>query len=123
MWQEILAYVIIVATLVWAVWRIFFRKEKACDCSSGCDGCPYCASSCTAPKSLCLANEKISERHSPAQSFSPQDVSDKAESSLPAASVEKVREGEHQHKYKSEPERSFLSATEGFSSNTLKDES
>ena len=31
----------------------------------------------------------------------------------PAASEEKVREGEHQHKLKSEPERSFLAAAEG----------
>ena len=119
MWQEILAYVIIAATLVWVVWRIFFRKDKGCDCPYGCDGCPYCASSCTAPKSLCLANEKISERHSPAQSFSSQDVSDEAESSQPEANGEKVREGEHQHILKSEPERSFLAAAEGFSANKI----
>ncbi|MBQ7458106.1 MAG: FeoB-associated Cys-rich membrane protein [Bacteroidales bacterium] len=40
---DIIAYLIIAATVVWVLWRIFFKKDKRCSCTSGCDGCPYCS--------------------------------------------------------------------------------
>ena len=40
---DIIAYLIIAATVVWVLWRIFFKKKKGCSCTSGCDGCPYCS--------------------------------------------------------------------------------
>lgn len=40
---DIIAYLIIAAVVAWAIWRIFFKKDKDYDCASGCEGCPYCS--------------------------------------------------------------------------------
>ena len=56
MWQEIIAYAIIAAVVGWAIWRIFFKKERGCACSSssaGCGSCPYCSGK-TKDKSKCI---------------------------------------------------------------------
>lgn len=50
---DIIAYLIIAAVVVWVLWRIFFKKDKGCDCSSGCDGCPYCSHCNEVARNLC----------------------------------------------------------------------
>ena len=56
---DIIAYLSIAATVVWVLWRIFFKKDKSCSCSSGCDGCPYCSSCNEKARSVC--GEKVCE--------------------------------------------------------------